>query len=156
MKPLLLFFVLALAVTSCGKDTLETKPRLTLKSQSTSEVPVQGNLRLVFEFTDKEGDVNDTLFFKKERINLRKETTVRDSLGLKVPNFPKAQQGEFIINFDYDDYLVSAINAPRANPGELPERYESDTLNLKFILRDRAGNKSDTVRIDNLIINRTR
>lgn len=156
MKQFVSFFILVFAVTSCGKDRFESKPRLTLKSQSASVVPAQGNLRLIFEFEDKEGDVNDTLFFKKERTNIRKEATVRDSLRLAIPDFPKTQVGEIILDLDYDDYLISAIQAPRENPGELPERYESDSLVLKFVLKDKAGNKSDTVRIDNLVINRTR
>jgi hypothetical protein len=156
MKQLVTFVILVLAVTSCGKDRFESKPRLTLKSQSTSVVPEQGNLRLVFEFEDKEGDVNDTLFFKKERMNIRKEATVRDSLRLVVPDFPKTQKGEIILDLGYGDYLISAIQAPRENPGELPEKYESDSLVLKFVLKDKAGNKSDTVRIDNVVVKRTR
>lgn len=154
MKQILFYSALVLLLAACGKDKFETKPQLVLKSQSTDVVPIQGNLRLVFEFTDKEGDVSDTLFYKKERLNVRKVETKTDSLGLKVPEFPNTQKGEFVINFDYENYLKSAINPPRI-PGSVPSEYESDTLNLKFILKDKAGNKSDTVRIDNLIVLRT-
>lgn len=155
MKRFVLFSTLAVLVFACSKDKFETTPQLRLKSQSVEVVPINGNLRLVFEFTDKEGDINDTLFFKKERLNIRKVETKVDSLGIPVPDFPKTQKGEFIINFDYESYLKSAIYPPRANPGELPEKYESDTLRMKFILRDKAGHKSDTVTINNLIIERT-
>lgn len=141
---------------ACGKDSFETKPQLKLKSQSASFVPIGSNLQLVFEYTDKEGDVSDTLYFKKERINQRVVATLRDSLELRVPEFPKTAEGEFILNLDYDNYLISAQEAPRANPGELPAKFESDTLNLKFVLKDKAGNKSDTLRIDNVVIERTR
>lgn len=154
MKQIFYFSALLFLLVACGKGKFETKPQLKLKSQSTDVVPIQGNLRLVFEYTDKEGDVSDTLLFKKERINLRKVATIRDAVFLKVPDFPKTSKGEFIVTFDYENYLKSAIEAPRV-PGSDPAKYESDTLNLKFVLKDKAGNKSDTVRIDNLIVLRT-
>ena len=155
MKRIFFTSAVVLLLAACGKDKFETKPRFVLKSQSASFVPIGNNLRLVFEYTDKEGDVNDTLYFKKERLNLRKVATVRDSLPLIVPDFPHTPKGEIVLNLDYQTYLISAQEAPRANPGQLPEKFESDTLNLKFVLKDKAGNKSDTVRVDNVIIERT-
>jgi hypothetical protein len=154
MKRIICFSSFVLVLVACGKDRFETKPQLELKSQSTSVVPVQGNLQLVFEFRDKEGDVADTLFYKKERINIRKVETKTDSLQLAIPAIPNTQKGEFVVDFDYQGYLISAIEAPRV-PGSTPPQYESDTLNLKFVLKDKAGNKSDTVRINNLIVLRT-
>ena len=148
IRAILFILVTGLVVASCKKDKFQTKPSLKLKSMNGNVVPAGSALMLEFEFTDKEGDVNDTIFVKKERINTIKVATVRDAFGLPVPNFPKNNQGTIQVLLDHSFYLTSAINPPKDPAGKnMP-----DTLMLKFTLKDRANNVSDTVTAGPVII----
>ena len=142
--------VIAVVAGACDRNKFNTKPTLTLKSQNGDLVPVGATLVLDFEFTDKEGDVDDTIYLKKIRINTIKIPTIRDSLALQVPTFPKNTSGEIRLVLDYNGYMISAINPPAdpLNPG----KKISDTLMMKFALKDRANNISDTVTIGPIIV----
>src|SRR5438552_14491297 len=110
-KLLAIIFLLG-SVVACNKDKYNTKPSLSLKSISTHVVPVNGNLIVDFEFTDKEGDVSNKLFLKKIRNNKRQVSTIRDTITLDVPSFPKHLQGVIEANLSYQGYLISAQNPP--------------------------------------------
>jgi hypothetical protein len=143
MKKILFYSILILFVCACNKDKFQTKPQLTVKTSSDIIVAKNSGLEVLLEYTDKEGDVDDTLYIKKERLNLRTTTTIRDLLKIKVPEFPNRDKGEFQVLLDYQNYLISALNPPLNEP---------DTLNLKFVLKDKAGNVSDTVTLSNVIV----
>jgi hypothetical protein len=145
-------FILAVTVlTACNKDKFNSKPSLKLKSVSDKTVQVNGTMVFDFEFTDKEGDVNDTLFVKRIRTNQRKVTTLRDSLQLQVPDFPKQMQGTIEVTMDYNNYLTSANTPPKVGN---PPQNESDSMTFKFVLKDKQKNVSDTVTVENIIIKR--
>jgi hypothetical protein len=148
IRAILFILVTGLVLAACKKDKFQTKPSLKLKSMNGNVVPAGASLMLEFEFTDKEGDVNDTIFVRKERINTIKTATVRDAFGLPVPSFPKNTQGTIQVLLDHSFYLTSAINPPKDAAGKnMP-----DTLMLKFALKDRAGNVSDTVTAGPVIV----
>ena len=136
---------------ACSKDKFETKPSLKLKSQNGDTFANNNDALVVeFDFTDKEGDVNDTLFVKKIRTNQRQAAqTLRDSFKLKVPDFPTEYEGVIKVTLDYQNYLISAINPPVSGN---PPKPEPDTLIMKFALKDKAKNISDTVTIGPLYI----
>ncbi len=140
---------IAVVAGACDKGKFNTKPTLTLKSQNGDIIPLSGTLVLNFEFTDKEGDVDDTIFVKKIRINTIKVPTIRDSFALQVPTFPKNTQGEIQLTLDYNGYMISAINPP-TDP--TTGKRVNDTLMMKFALKDRAKNISDTVTIGPIIV----
>lgn len=150
MKKILAIALLAGIVTACNKDKFQTKPQITVKDQSGDIVPVNGLVTVNLEWTDKEGDVNDTLIIIRERVNRRGYVQFADSLGL--PTFPGATTGEIQLDFPYallpngnGRTSLTAGITPIGIPGTgTPPKKENDTLNLKFILTDRAGNRSDT------------
>ena len=146
-----LFFVLALVfLIACGKDKFTTKPQLRIKSVSTDVVPINGSVTFTIEFTDKEGDIKDTLFIGKVRLNKKVVPTIRDSFFYVIPPYPDTKKGDFIVNLNYIA-IQSAIIAPTI-PGTNPPQKESDTLLVKFVARDRDGNKSDTVTSGRVIV----
>ena len=49
-------------------------------------------LTIKIEFTDKEGDVSDTLFMIRQRLNVNGPKTLLPS-PYKLPDFPKTHQG---------------------------------------------------------------
>ena len=138
-------------VVACGKDKLTTTPKLELKSLSTKIVPVNGTLTVVLKFRDKEGDISDTFYVKKIRLNRRAVATVRDSFYYKVPEVPaKTFRGEFQIDMDYQT-ILSAISPP-VIPGSNPPQREPDTLMLKFATKDKGNHISDTLVVPQVIV----
>jgi hypothetical protein len=152
MKKIVVFFVLGLVMVGCSKDKFQTTPSLEIKSTSDKVVPVNGSLQITFKFTDKEGDVSDTLFMTKVRLNKRPVgITLRDNIIFEVPPFPPHNNGEIQLNLDYQNELISA-NSPPTIPNSNPPQKEPDTLALKFVLQDKRGHKSDTVTLNNVIV----
>lgn len=149
MKRIYGVILLAVLAIACNKDKFQTKPSLKLKSINGDIIPQGSALQVDFEFTDKEGDVNDTLYVKKIRINTIKAATIRDSFPLQVPSFPENNQGTIRVLLDHSFYLASAITPPK-DPAT--GRNMNDTLLLKFALKDRANNISDTVTVGPIIV----
>jgi len=147
---ILFFFLAAIVLLACGKDKFTTKPQLKIKSVSTDLVPINGSATFTIEFTDKEGDVKDTLFIRKVRLNKRVVSTIRDSFYFVIPGYPDTKKGDFIVELNYTA-LQSAILPPTI-PGSNPPQKEPDTLLVKFVAVDRAGNKSDTATSGRIIV----
>ena len=145
---LLSFVLLSVA---CNKDNFGSTPTLKVKSINGNLIPPGQNSALVvdLEFTDKEGDVNDTLYVKKIRINQKQVATIRDSFILKVPDFPQNSKGEIKVTLDYNTYLISAINPPTSGN---PPVADPDTLMIKFALKDKANHISDTVQTGPIVV----
>lgn len=152
MKNFLLAFSFMALLAGCNKDKFETKPQITLKEIGDRNVPYLGTLRVVLNFTDKQGDVDDTLFVRRYRTNLRTTATVRDSLKIKVPEFPDRNQGDLVLDLTYQNYLISAAAPP--NCPTCPNGKEPDSLTYKFVLKDKAGNYSDTLVVDGIVVER--
>ena len=147
---LLSLFILFAA--SCGKDKFLTKPTISIKSLNTEFVPLNGSLIITLNCTDKEGDVQDSVFIVKRRLNLRVVPTLRDTLRFLFPVFPATPRTEIIATLDYQT-IISALDPPFI-PGSNPPQKELDTLILKLAVRDKAGNISDTVTTNRIIVYR--
>ncbi|HUP11873.1 MAG TPA: hypothetical protein VM187_06670 [Niastella sp.] len=150
MQKLFLYSTLSLVLfVACGKDKFETKPTITIKSIGPNPVPMNFPLTIELEYTDKEGDIADSLFVRKIRINQKKVATVRDSFYLTLPgDAPEKNKGTIKLTLDYQNYLISA-----QNPGN-PPNAAPDSLIFRFALRDKAKNTSDTIDTDLIIIER--
>lgn len=152
MHRLLLIALGISLLTACGKDKLETKPSIKIKSIDPLFVASSGTLTMEMEFADKEGDISNQLAFFKKRTNLRSVPTIRDSFSLQVSDYPKNPRGELRVTLYYQNHLVSAINPP--NLGGSPPRFENDTVVFRLVLKDLAGNISDTVSTSPIVISR--
>lgn len=151
MKTGLLFSsLLMVAFLACNKDKFQTKPQLKFKSKNTDVVEANTDLRITLEYTDKEGDVDDSLLVVRQRLNRRGPVTLPAS-PYPIPKFPDTNKGQFEITLGYQFGLVFGLS-PLRIPGSNPARNEPDTLNLKFVARDKAGNKSDTLTLSDIIV----
>src|SRR5688572_10574150 len=84
----------AIGIVACSKDKFQTRPSLKLTSLNSDYFPTaESEMLIEFEFTDKEGDVTDSMFIRKVRLNKRKVPTLRDTIAVKIPPFPKNTQG---------------------------------------------------------------
>lgn len=125
----------------CSKNVYETRPTIKITSVSTNVVPVNGTLTFDIRVTDKEGDVTDSIFLKKQRLNIRKRATLRDSLAFKIPDAPNTSIGTVRLDLQYQNHLISASSP-----------IENDTLRFLFYLKDKAKNVSDTIKSDPIVI----
>jgi hypothetical protein len=145
---ILLSLLVVIVLAACKKDKYNTSPTLTLKSTSDKTVrPTinDGILNVQLELTDKEGDISDSLYFKKIRTNKRVTATVRDSLKFGIPDPNKNVSTSFLnLDLQYENHLKSSIN-----PGNPPA---PDTLTLEFYVTDKAKNKSNVVSIPGVIV----
>jgi len=139
MKRIVVFSLIVLAV-ACNKDKFQTKPQIKIKSFSSDVVALNQDLRVILEYTDKEGDVTDSVFMVRQRLNWRGPK--RDTLEYKIPKFPDTMEGEIQLDLRYSFALTTGLPAITI-PGSGGKK-QADTLNLKFVVRDQAGNKSDT------------
>jgi len=143
--------IIVFGMIACGKDKFETKPQLTLRSKSPDVVNKPDPLRLNIEYTDKEGDVSDSLFITRQRLNSKKPVTSKES-PYDIPSFPTMNKGEFEITLDYfNDLTFNLTPIPIPGSGN-PAKNEIDTLRLKIVAKDKAGNKSDTLFVDNVYV----
>ncbi|WP_207492909.1 hypothetical protein [Aridibaculum aurantiacum] len=144
MKTKILVGLLALVVLiACKKDKYNTAPTLTLKSSSGKVVASGGGMNLTFEVTDKEGDISNTLFIKKTRTNKRPPTPNqdlgRDSLTYQIPNITNTRTVLMELNLSH----AQLISTSRAEP---------DSLTVEFWILDKALNKSNVHRIEEVVI----
>ena len=151
MKKITVFCLFAALVVGCSKDKFQTKPQIKIKSTNyEGVVPKSATLRVTLEFTDKEGDVSDSLILVRDRLNAKFPASVIQEY--KIPNFPNTKQGEIQVDLDYNFALTFGMT-PIPIPGSVPQANEPDTLNLKFVVSDKGGNKSDTATLG-IIVNR--
>jgi hypothetical protein len=145
-----LALIIIFGIIACGKDKFQTIPQLTLKSMNPEVVPVNGTLRLNIEYTDKEGDVSDSIFIVRQRLNVRGPVQLPQS-PYDVPDFPHTDKGEFEVSLAYQIGLIFGL-PPLRIPGSNPVKNEIDTLRLKIVAKDKAGNKSDTLVVNNVYV----
>lgn len=143
----LLIFVTLFVVIGCGKDKFTTKPQISVKSVTPNEMSRNDLLSIVLKFTDKEGDITDTLYFVKQILNenqkgLAQEFTVSN---IKLPIYPKAVEGEMEIRFARRIGLgVPLMSDPLTS--------QNDTVIFHMAVKDAGGNWSDTVTTPNPIV----
>ncbi|HVG15396.1 MAG TPA: hypothetical protein VM935_10565 [Chitinophagaceae bacterium] len=133
---------------ACSKDKFKTKPTLDIKSFNTKNIQVGNDLNVNLEFTDKEGDVDSVIYVIRQRINRRAPLTRNNDYT--VPSFPKTTRGEILVSLDNARQLTQGFSTISL-PGS---QVQDDTMNIKFVLKDRAGNTSDTAVLTNVVIKR--
>ena len=144
MKVRILCTVLVLFISfSCSKDKYTTKPQLKIKSVNDKFIEPGEVLRIVIEFTDAEGDVSDSAFIQKVTSNCILSNYTDKRL---IPDFPikKDLKGEFQITYGYNVTDVQPLGQPQCN--------RNDTCVFRIWVKDNAGNVSDTVQTETIVI----
>jgi hypothetical protein len=150
MKKLFVLVAGLILLIACNKDKFQSTPQIKISSVNSTIVPNGGSLEVTLSFTDKEGDVDDSIFIRKIRLNRVAVPTIRDSIKYKIPDFPNHTKGDINVTLDYQSVL-SAVNPPNI-PGSNPPTPQPDTLILKFVVSDKAGHKSDTATTGQIIV----
>ncbi|MBM3442762.1 MAG: hypothetical protein FJX89_08700 [Bacteroidetes bacterium] len=141
MRLISFLFLVTLGYLSCGKDNLQSRPRLTLKEVSATTVPAQGRLQIILELTDKEGDFKDVIYVRKQTTRCP-SSNFTDSQLYRIPGtVPRTAnfKGEIVMSFTYPFELQPRCTRP-------------DTAVFSFWLRDDKGNLSDTAKTPSIVI----
>lgn len=140
--PAIFIFSLVTLLIACGKDKFETKPKLEIKNYSSKEI-FQGDVMTIrLNYFDKEGDLsNAPMIGILKRLNLFPLAQGQDKVDTfrnNLPEFPKKENGEITFQLPFDFLKESTV--------------ENDTLVFRFAVTDLAGNKSDTITSDQIVI----
>lgn len=149
MKVVYGLLALALGMLACNKDEFQTKPQIKILSVTPGVVPISQTLTVTLEFTDKEGDVVDSVTVIRTRLNQRDFSKRPFTFRYKIPVFPYKTRGEMEVNMPWSTALTLQ-NPPLRIPGT--NTNEPDTLRLQFSVRDAKGNRSDTATIEQNVI----
>lgn len=149
MRYTILISIFILFLFSCKKNTYTTAPQLKYKSVNTKSLRQGQILTFVLSFTDAEGDVvseaisDSSLFVKKV---VTKCAGSSFDQYYQIPKFPTAknQSGEILVSYGYNVTGYQSVQTPQCN--------KNDTAVFKFVLRDKAKNKSDTAVSDPIVI----
>lgn len=138
-------FATLVLLVACGKDKFESKPRLEFKDYNSKEIFKGQTLRIRLNYFDKEGDLN-TGNFLGIRVRLNKlppPIDLADTFRYNLPQFPPKDQGEITYELNWD-FLKEDKNPPPLG--------QNDTVQFKFAVTDLAGNKSDTIVTEPVVI----
>ena len=144
MRYTILTGIICFFLASCNKDKFSTRPQLTFKSVNTEVVSKPSIFKMTLSFTDAEGDIEDSLFIFKVTRNCPQSDI---DLKYKIPPFPlkKNLQGDIEVTYAYGTLSAPAIPGPLCSG-------VNDTCIFRFVLRDKALNKSDTVNSPTIVI----
>jgi hypothetical protein len=144
---LLILLTITVFFYGCKKDEFNTKPTLSFGDVNSKELR-QGNL-LIFtlNFTDKEGDIQDTLWVQKLSKTCPTTPGVQFISPNRVPDFTGTPnlKGKLEITFVYN------ANVP-GTPSIVGCNNRNDTAYFRFWLKDKANNRSDTISSPDIIL----
>ena len=144
-----IFLLLAIPVIfyGCTKETYTSKPQISIKSINSTTLSTGSLLLIDINFTDKEGDIQDTLWVQKVSKNCPTTPGVQYISKNKVPDFTPTPnlQGVLEIGYGYNAN-ISGYNTISGCGNK------TDTAYFRFWLRDKANNVSDTLTSPNIIL----
>jgi hypothetical protein len=144
---LLILFAIAGLFYACRKDTYTSKPQISIKSINHTTL-TQGDILLFqIEFTDAEGDIQDTLWVQKFSRTCPNTPGTQFTTRNPVPNFTPTSNLKGILEIGY------AYNANIAGYNAISGcGTKNDTAYFKFWLKDKAKNISDTITTENIVL----
>lgn len=144
---ILIVFAIAAMFYGCSKDTYNSKPKITLRGTIPASVAPGSLLLFQIEFTDKEGDVQDTLYVQKFSKVCPNQPGVTFTSKNRVPGFTPTSnlKGILEIGYGYNANIPGYESLP-ACPNK------TDTAYFRFWLKDKANNVSDTITSPNIIL----
>ncbi|HET9056876.1 MAG TPA: hypothetical protein VFN30_08525 [Chitinophagaceae bacterium] len=132
--------------TACKKSNFTTKPTIKIKSISPTTVNTGDIIRLEASYTDKEGDIGDSVIIVYK---LYEGTSIFniDSSKYLIKDFgipPGSREGDLKIEFLYNQIISGYVPIPGVD--------KDRDASFGIILKDLAGNKSDYVETQKILI----
>ena len=145
LQSIVAVFILSLIVLSCEKTTFQTKPTLKFKEAGSYDVSQGDYLSFKLKLSDKEGDISDSIWIK---VFTRRCPGSALTLPYQMPNVPPKANLDAEVDIRYIIGIIDP-SAPFYNLNLCPG---VDTAIFQFWTRDLAGNRSDTVEVDQPIL----
>lgn len=145
MRYTILISIILLAIlTGCNKEKFGTTPTLDFVSVSTTELRPGEIIQFKLGFTDKEGDISDSIYVEKVIVNCSADNADQK---YKIPEIPTTinLKGDILVTFGYN----AEINYPPVGTSRCPG---NDSVYYRFVLTDQAKHVSDTVTSPTIII----
>ncbi len=142
---ILIVGLITVIAAGCSKDQFSSTPHISLKSVSPLVLSANQVITFDINFTDAEGDVQDTIWVQKVTSNC---TASNFTQAYKIPSFTptKDLSGVFQVTFAYGINLgYPPIKEPQCNP-------KNDTCVFKFWMQDVAKHKSDTITTPTIVL----
>jgi hypothetical protein len=142
LLPAIFIFSIAILLIACDKDKYETKPRLEIKDYNSKFIDVGQSLLIRINYFDKEGDLSGgEMIGIRQRVNIFPPTPAKDlvdTFRVILPEFPKEEKGEISFELPHNRLNESSV--------------ENDSMFFRFAVTDLAGNKSDTIDSDIIVV----
>jgi hypothetical protein len=132
---------------SCSKDKFTTRPQLKFKSVNNYTIDRGDLIIFNLEFTDKEGDVSDTLYFQNRTANCP-ASDYGAPASYKIAEFPTTADIKAELEITFENGTNNTGNVIYSGNRCL----KPDTTYFYFWMKDKANNVSDTVRTDKPLI----
>ncbi|MCW3106015.1 MAG: hypothetical protein JWQ09_521 [Segetibacter sp.] len=146
MNTKILLTIIALGfLAACSKDKYTSKPQLKFKSVNTKVLSRGQQITFTLEVTDAEGDLQDTIWVQESVKNCSQSG---GTAPYRMPDFAatKNLKGDIQICYSYGINLgCPDIFEPKCNG-------RNDSAIYRFWLQDKAKNKSDTAKSDEIVI----
>jgi hypothetical protein len=139
-----LFFVCLFI--SCNKDKFDTKPTLKFEGVNTKVLARGDAIRFDLSVTDEEGDLTDSLFIFKVTRNC---VNSNNKSKYRIPVFPANKKLSVNIEVAFA-YRNTTLGLPAIPEPQCANR--NDSCFFRFVIRDKAGNVSDTVNTPEIVI----
>ena len=144
---LLILLTIPVLFYACTKSTYTTKPQISVKSISGTTLGPGSVLLFSIEFTDKEGDVQDTLWVQKISRTCPTTAGAQFISRNKMPDFTPTANLKGTIEVGYG-YNTNASGYPTISGCGI----KNDTCYFRFWLKDKAKNVSDTLVTQNIVL----
>jgi hypothetical protein len=145
MRNIVIIILAGLMFYGCKKSKFSSSPQLTFKSVSPGVLYPDQLIRFRLNFTDAEGDLEDSLYVEKVVTRCNRGGFVEK---YKMPVFPTGKNTEGEIEVVY----AHGINVSGYYSIGAPQCDFNDTCYFRFMLKDKAQNKSDTVNSSTFVI----
>jgi hypothetical protein len=141
-----LVLAITLVFSACNKDSYNTKPSLTFTSVNNTAFTNGGEMLFSITFTDKEGDLQDSVWIQKIT---KTKGCINFSDRSKIPVFTATPNLKGTLEIGYS--VGTSLNSPYPILPGCPGN-KNDTCYFKFWARDLGKNVSDTVISPEIII----
>ena len=147
MRLISAILVLLLLTVACTKDNFTTKPQLKIKSVNSTEIFGNQTLEFIIRLTDKEADFS-SYFGISTKTPGCPLSDFTDSTLFHLPDefvSSKIDEGDIVLDLTKSQRHSNLCPGPGSS-------FLTDTTVFSFWTKDRAGNVSDTVRSEPIII----
>lgn len=154
----ILFLILAAVFFSCtSKPDFSEEPQLEYigidRNQVTQGRINSDSLFLFFEVTDGDGDIGISDNQSTLDLVLTDSRTNEVYSFFKTPEVPiQGSNNGIIANFQVKVFTTCCLFPENIPPCSTPEEFPQDTFKLQIQITDRAGNQSNVVESENIIL----